>query len=71
EALEKALRAWRLGEAKRKRVPAFRILTDRTLRAIAATKPHSSGELLELPGIGKRIAENYGDQILRIVQQAG
>ena len=69
ESLEKAIRAWRLAEAKRKRIPAFRILTDRTLRAIVASRPRSTGELLELPGIGKRIAESYGDQILKIVEQ--
>src|SRR5262249_20089074 len=33
--LEEALRAWRLSEARRRGVPAFRILTDAALTAIA------------------------------------
>ena len=37
--LEQALRAWRLTEAKRRNMPAFRIFGDRTLRNIASTCP--------------------------------
>ena len=33
--IEQALRAWRLSEAKRRRVPAFRIFGDRALLSIA------------------------------------
>ena len=69
EALEKALREWRLGEARRREVPAFRILTDRALAAIAAAKPLSIRELLEIPGVGARLAEQYGAQIFRIVER--
>ena len=38
-AVEKALRDWRLAEASRREVPAFRILSDKSLQAIAAEKP--------------------------------
>jgi DNA topoisomerase III len=65
-AVEKALRDWRLGEAKRRGVPAFRILTDKTLQAIASDKPSSIRELLDIPGVGARVAEQYGAQIFRI-----
>jgi DNA topoisomerase-3 len=37
--LEAALKAWRLEEAKRKGLPAFRIMTDKTLREIAERRP--------------------------------
>jgi superfamily II DNA helicase RecQ len=40
--IEKALRSWRLDEARRRGVPAFRILTDRLLIAIAAARPATS-----------------------------
>ncbi|HUE23697.1 MAG TPA: DNA topoisomerase 3 [Bryobacteraceae bacterium] len=68
-AVEKALRDWRLAEAKRRNVPAFRILSDKSLQAIAADKPSSVRELLEIPGIGARLAEQYGAQIFRILER--
>jgi superfamily II DNA helicase RecQ len=67
--VEKALRDWRLAEAKRREVPAFRILSDKALQAIAADKPATTRELLEIPGIGARIAEQYGAQIFRILER--
>jgi superfamily II DNA helicase RecQ len=68
-AVEKALRDWRLAEAKRRAVPAFRILSDKSLQAIAAEKPLSIRELLEIPGVGARLAEQYGAQIFRILER--
>jgi DNA topoisomerase-3 len=67
--VEKALRDWRLAEAKRREVPAFRILSDKSLQAIAAEKPLSIRELLEIPGVGARLAEQYGAQIFRILER--
>jgi superfamily II DNA helicase RecQ len=68
-AVEKALRDWRLAEAKRRAVPAFRILSDKSLQAIAADKPLSIRELMEIPGVGARVAEQYGAQIFRILER--
>jgi DNA topoisomerase-3 len=67
--VEKALRDWRLAEAKRRAVPAFRILSDKSVQAIAAAKPATMRELLEIPGIGARLAEQYGAQIFRILER--
>ncbi len=67
--LEQALRAWRLDEARKRGVPAFRILTDRALQAIAAQQPASTAELLAIPGVGLKIVEKYGAQIFRILGQ--
>jgi DNA topoisomerase-3 len=67
--VEKALRDWRLTEARRRDVPAFRILTDKSLQAIAAQKPLSIRELLEIPGVSPRVAEQYGAQIFRILER--
>jgi superfamily II DNA helicase RecQ len=66
-AVEEALRAWRLGEAKRRGVPAFRIFSDATLRAIAKARPQTAGELLAIPGIGMHTIEKYGAQLYRLV----
>ena len=68
---EAALKSWRFAEAKRRGVPAFRILSDKALRAIAEKQPRSEAALLEISGVGSKIAENYGNQIFRILDSAG
>ena len=65
--IEQALRAWRLSEAKRRRVPAFRIFGDRALVSIATTAPRNEAELLAVQGIGAGIVKKYGAQIFRLV----
>ena len=65
--MEAALKAWRLAEAKNKGIPAFRILTDKALQAIAAKQPRTNSELLNLPGVGLKIVEKYGTQIFGIL----
>lgn len=66
-AVMTVLKAWRLAEAKKLKLPAFRILSDKVLQAIADAQPRSEGELMEIPGIGLKIAAKYGEQIFRIV----
>ncbi len=65
--LVEALKTWRRAEASRRRVPAFRILTDRAVHAIAQTLPRSESDLLNVPGIGPTIVTKYGREILGIV----
>ena len=66
---EALLRAWRTGLAKRQGVPAFRIMTDKALVAIAEYQPRTAAELLAIPGIGMKAVEKYGAQIYRILTQ--
>jgi len=68
--LEEALRAWRLNEAKRRGVPAFRIFSDRVLGAMISNRPATARELLAIPGIGISTVEKYGAQIYRILHGA-
>ncbi|MBL0161390.1 MAG: HRDC domain-containing protein [Bryobacterales bacterium] len=70
-AIEAALKAWRLAEAKKKGVPAFRVMTDKVLRTIAETEPATTRELLAVPGIGLNTVEKFGAIIFRILQKAG
>jgi DNA topoisomerase-3 len=65
--LVEALKTWRRAEASRRRVPAFRILTDRAVNALAASRPRSESDLLNVPGIGPTIVTKYGREILGIV----
>ncbi|MBX5484625.1 MAG: RecQ family ATP-dependent DNA helicase, partial [Myxococcaceae bacterium] len=64
--LAATLKAWRLQEARRRKVPAFRILTDRTLAALARARPSTEEELLQVSGIGPRIAQTYGRQLVAL-----
>ena len=65
--IEASLRAWRLSEARRRAVPAFRIFTDRVLKTIAAQRPTSDSELLAISGIGMATVKQYGPEIYRVV----
>ena len=69
EALVRALTEWRLGEARRRKIPAFRILSNRTLAAIAFQQPTDQQQLLGVGGVGSRIITKYGDQILAVVRE--
>jgi DNA topoisomerase III len=59
-----ALKRWRLGEATRAGVPAFRVLHERTLLAIAATRPRDEGALLAVPGFGPGLLKRYGSALI-------
>jgi DNA topoisomerase-3 len=61
------LREWRLAEARRRKVPAFVLFSDRTLEALAAHRPTTRQELLEIHGIGPAKAKEFGEKILELV----
>ena len=58
------LRAWRLKEAKKKHVPAFRILTNRALVAIAEARPASPEALRGVAGVGPKVLQTYSAQLV-------
>jgi DNA topoisomerase-3 len=70
-ALVEALKAWRLAEARKRKVPAFRILTDRVLGAIAEARPENGRELMAIHGVGPALTERYGAEILSLVSRRG
>jgi DNA topoisomerase-3 len=65
-ALVAALRAWRLQAAKQKRVPAFRVLTNRALVAIAEARPGTTASLRAVTGVGPKVLQSYGAQIVAV-----
>ena len=68
ETLAARLREWRAAEAKRLKVPAFVVLHDRTLAALAAARPGNLRELLEIDGVGPAKVERFGDAILELLK---
>ena len=68
--LEASLRAWRKEEAKKNSVPAFRIMTDRTLLGVTEARPRNEAALLAVYGAGPSLVAKHGEQILQIVRDA-
>jgi ATP-dependent DNA helicase RecQ len=66
-----ALREWRRLEAQRRSVPAYVVLHDRTLAALAAARPSTLDALLEIPGIGPAKLEAYGKDLLALFGAEG
>jgi ATP-dependent DNA helicase RecQ len=58
------LRALRRRLADERKVPAYVVFSDRTLQAMAAQKPRTPDRLLEIPGIGQKKLDEYGDIFL-------
>ena len=67
EALFERLRVWRTETSKAAKVPAFVVLTDATLTALAERRPTTRGELAGIPGIGAHKLETYGKALLDLL----
>jgi DNA helicase-2/ATP-dependent DNA helicase PcrA len=65
---ESALRDWRSQRARSDGVPAYVVVHDRHLRAIALARPRTPTELIACDGIGPAKLERYGDDILRVLE---
>ncbi len=61
------LKTWRRAVATKQGVPAFRIMSDRVLLAIAEKEPKTAATLLAIPGVGIKLVEKYGAEIYRIL----
>jgi superfamily II DNA helicase RecQ len=69
ERLFARLRAFRTEEARREVLPAYCILTNKTLEELARRAPADLASLEEVPGIGPAKIEKYGSAILAIVRE--
>jgi RecQ family ATP-dependent DNA helicase len=65
--LFEALKAWRLGAAEGK--PAYTVANNKTLSAIAATRPTDEGSLIAISGIGPAFIEKYAPEVLALVAE--
>jgi len=63
-----ALRAWRSDVARQRGVPAYVVLHDATIDGIAASRPTTPGQLRNIPGIGDKKLEHYGDELIALVK---
>ncbi|MEH3132584.1 MAG: ATP-dependent DNA helicase UvrD2 [Mycolicibacterium neoaurum] len=67
EQLLVELKEWRLRTSQELKVPAYVVFTDNTLIAIAETLPTDAAALVAIPGIGARKLEQYGPDVLALV----
>lgn len=67
--LYNVLRLWRKEEAGNLGLPAYTVLHQKALIGVANMLPTSSKELLAIPGIGKKVIERYGAQLLELVDK--
>lgn len=67
--LYEALTSWRTREAHTRGVPAYRIVTNESLEAIANAAPRTLDELGKLKGIGDMKCVQFGDDILQITKR--
>jgi ATP-dependent DNA helicase RecQ len=63
------LREWRRTIAKEQNIPAYLVLHDSSLEEICRRQPKFFAELRQIPGIGERKAETYGQRILDALKQ--
>lgn len=63
-----ALKLWRSEKAKEQNLPSYFIATNKELVSVAKYKPVKIEELLDIKGFGKHKIENYGEEILEILE---
>ncbi len=68
DARFEALKAWRLAKARERKVSAFIIATNETLRDIAHRRPASLAALARVKGMGPARLEAYGVEILAVLE---
>jgi superfamily II DNA helicase RecQ len=66
EALAGRIKEWRAAEAKRLKVPAYVVMHDRTIAAVAQARPKNPNDLLRIDGIGPAKVDRFGEEILRL-----
>jgi len=68
ERILDALKLWRSEKAREQNLPTYFIASNKELLSVAKYKPAKREELLEIKGFGKHKIENYGEEILEILE---
>jgi ATP-dependent DNA helicase RecQ len=67
-ALHTALKGWRSEIARQRGLPAYVVLHDSTIDAIASARPATLAQLRNISGIGDKKLEHYGDELIALVK---
>ncbi|MGE8433572.1 HRDC domain-containing protein [Chryseobacterium joostei] len=68
EQILNALKLWRSEKAREQNLPTYFIASNKELVSVAKYKPARKEELLDIKGFGKHKIENYGEEILEILE---
>ncbi len=67
--LYRSLKLWRDAEARKTHLPVYTVIQQKAMLGITNLLPVSENELLQIPYLGKKSVEKYGDVIIDIVYQ--
>jgi ATP-dependent DNA helicase RecQ len=65
------LKAWRKSRAEEEGVPAFVVFGDRTLAALASSRPTNMDELFTVFGVGAAKRDRFGKDVLEVIADFG
>ncbi len=69
EALMQRLKQLRKSIAAKRDIPPYIVFSDKTLRAMASTRPTTSAAFLACPGVGQRKLEEYGRAFMEAIRE--
>lgn len=69
EVLLHVLQTWRADEAKIRNIPHYMVANNQTLEALAASMPDTPTRLAAITGVGPKMIERYGDEILAMIAE--
>lgn len=69
EALLSVLKTWRSEEGSSRRVPLYMVAGNKTLEALATNRPTTLAQLKLVSGIGPKMIERYGDELLALIRE--
>ncbi len=67
EGLLQLLKTWRSQEGATRSVPLYMVAANATLEALAQNKPTTRTQLKAVSGIGPKMIERYGDELLALI----
>lgn len=67
QGLFEELKKWRKSKAKALDVPAFVVLSDRSLRELSLSKPEDRESLHRIHGLGPTKVDRFGDEIMSVL----
>jgi ATP-dependent DNA helicase RecQ len=66
-----AIKDWRRNVARDVGMPAFMVMSDKTLRAIAVHNPSTLDELARIQGMGEKRLDQFGAALIRVLGEVG
>ena len=69
EALLSVLKTWRNQEGKSRQLPLYMIAGNKTLEALATNKPTTASQFKIVTGVGPKMVERYGDELLGLIRE--